>query len=202
MIIPVEVFNRLLYNAILFSPTDSMVGGVAKWVITPWGLSVTASDNFIIYDDIYTAHQSVEFEEFFLTRKSMQELEKATRCFIEGEELEIHIDDDVLQIGSKALVPIPVAYEKFSDEEFWQSCEDLVQNFLAIADRAYPPNNSVSSYAVSPERLGRVCRIKTDGDWPMDVGFNQSVVGFKIGPTAKAFLAPLVRENLKKDGLW
>lgn len=195
MLVESKDLNRLLYNALLFSPTDSLSQGTAEFGCDyETELFVLASDNYVIMTDAIDV-EDAEVGGFSLRRESMRALEKKTRDL-----------DATVALTLKSQTCLMVAWDTESMEihlpvrevNLWMDYYNILQKF--------EPEKTGWPFAISPERMGKICRLKTGGDYPVDFAhgssFQDFLVGFKVGPRTRGVISPLQRENLDQGGLW
>jgi len=190
--IQAEDLHRLLYNAILFSDKKSAVDGDILFVLTGNSLAVYATDDHVAITDVCVVEGGPGAAEFLVPLETAKELEKGLR-------------------GCTDLADPPAGRSWRDERDFWYTVIDLVHG-RQFSDFSYDE----VTFAVNPDRMRKFSLIKTPGrtDYPLDFKFGwndtleREVLPFKIGPSVRGVLAPvlrgIIREKFKdeKDVMW
>lgn len=193
--------NRALYNVLLFCREKTFFGSLVKVAITYEDLRFLTSDDHIILaekiDDVTFIDGSRGSTYQYFDRTTIREMVKELAA----------LDEDYQ-------VPLP-DFTKNWDEVVPEHEEVLTAAMDVLKEGLSPEVLRASGpWALNRDRLRNLGLLKTPGDmtYPIDLLFTTSavldgrpVVHFKVGPTLRGAIAPLLRgglpEHVVRDGL-
>lgn len=185
-----EELYRLLYNASLFAKQKSVFGDVIRIGLNYEDLTVTASDDHIILldktnDVTYTGNRATAT--YYFDKKTVKGMLAAL-----GEEK----------------YPEDVMVPKFFADGGWTETKTVNYELFTLIEDMKKEHGYVGSshvlWALNRDRLRLLGMLKTPGDTVYPIDFNETrsgtlerdVIQFKVGPTIRGFVAPLLRGEL------
>ena len=204
--IEAQDFNRLMYNAQLFSPAKGATGGRAYFDILQGGsLEMTACDDFVIVRDGagFETDEYLDLQ-FTLALADIKKLDVLTREIKEPIELEISEGKLILNpIDPKSDPEDLESVEVFDigePEGFWHSIVNLIEDDHPFAGRP-------DDLYLNPKRVAQISRMHLEGDHPIGLRYilndsGEQMLSFIYGPTIRGVITTQDVAHLEARGAY
>lgn len=203
--VPALELDRLLQNLLLFADEKAMALNEILLLVKDDRLFGFACDDYVVISDsiVYPWGIGPAPRAFLI-----EDIEKVAE-WVKRDKKVVHKYDILIQPKMTGVI--------FECDE--TSTEDVTDNIF-IRD-AVPSENwkvvhkvlnedlplmMIQEFAVRPERLSKLWRLKADKEAPIDLRGveldNQLLLQFKKGDTLKGSIMPVQRQNVREEFLW
>lgn len=196
--------DRVVQNVLLFADKKAVRLNEVFFYTNPDGLGVYSCDDYIALGDTLSA--DLANREFAL---SIEDAE-ALGDWIKKDKKVVHKYDIILRYKMTGIIfeCDETSGEDDSDNIFFtyktanQKAWDMVFQLLSEENE----ERLVQGFAIRPERLTKLARIKADKQAPIDVrGVDVNghlIIQFRKGSTAVGAIMPVKREYVEEEFLW
>lgn len=208
-IVDVPRLNELFWNLSLMTPKVGVTEGNALLWFCDTTLTGYACDDFILVEDVVQTDQTGLDISRLVAVDQLKKADAWTRM-VTGENVQISFDDDGIILRGE----VPEGSPDTFVIETTPFEADPWTNLIHMLDQVVQPGKLPDRYlrwALNPDRLRNIARMKTPGDNPIDFsqcslnGFGDVATwAFKLGPTVTGVITPMDRDKLRERGcsLW
>lgn len=197
-----EDLARLTSNALLFiNDKSAYTGGLVRFRASKRLLSVLATDDYVGFWDVVPSANETAID-FALNKTLLQQVDKFAR---DNKKYDIDLEFDkryeklTLKVAEDA---ITLELPEFPDS--------ASHNFEVVEALIFDPefaDTTADVFAVHPDRLAKLYRMKRTDSAPIDIKFAEAgsgriILRFKLGKTCRGIINPIRREVVDPEFLW
>lgn len=195
--------DRVVQNALLYADKKAIRLNEVFFYTNADGLGVYSCDDYIALGDSLSA--DLGNSEFAL---SIEDTEKLGE-WIKKDKKVVHKYDIILRYKMTGIIfECDETSTEDSDNIFFSYRAPLQDTWNMVFQLLSEENEerTVSGFAVRPERLAKLARIKADKEAPIDMrGVDVNghlIIQFRKGDTAVGAIMPVRRDRVKEEFLW
>lgn len=198
--------DRIVQNALLFVNEKSVFLDEVFFAVLEGRMHVYSSDDYVAITDSLEVTEGAEECSIYLSIADV----KALGEWIKKDKKVVHKYDIKIQMKFTGVrFECPDAPEGDDQEIYFSFAPEIPEPFLflsAVTSRDIPSVGIPDLFAVRPERVTRLARIKADKEAPIDfrgiLMNNRTLLQFRLGDTVTGCVMPVDRSKVDDRFLW